>query len=68
MIRTPPAPTSAKLPPKNEWPAVWRAQVDKALGAAATELQHEDARRMGSALSAMQKKDTPEIEAPQRKR
>jgi hypothetical protein len=68
MIRTPPAPTSAKLPPKNEWRAAWRAHVDKALGPAATELQHEDARRMGSALASMQKKDVPEIKAPQRKR
>jgi hypothetical protein len=42
--------------------------VDKALGPGATELQHEDARRMGSALASMQKKDVPEIKAPQRKR
>jgi hypothetical protein len=55
MIRTPPAPSSTKLPAKNEWPAAWKSQVDKAL-AGATELQHEDARRMGSALAAMQKK------------
>ena len=68
MIRTPPAPTSTKLPATNEWPAGWKSQVDKALGPAATELQHEDARRMGSALAAMQKKDVPEIKAPQKKR
>ena len=68
MLRSPPAPSSAKLPAKNEWPAAWRAQVDKALGPTATELQYEDARRMGSALSAMQKKDAVEIKAPQRKR
>ena len=68
MIRAPPAPYSAKVPPKNEWPAAWRSQVDKALGPSATDLQHEDARRMGSALAAMQKKDVPEIKAPQRKR
>ena len=68
MIRTPPAPYSAKVPPKNEWPAAWKSQVDKALGPGTTDLQHEDARRMGSALSAMQKKDTVEIKAPQRKR
>jgi hypothetical protein len=68
MIRTPPAPSSAKVPSKNEWPAAWKSQVDKALGPAATELQHEDARRMANALSAMQKKDAVEIKAPQRKR
>jgi len=68
MLRSPPAPSSAKLPAKNEWPAAWKSQVDKALGPGATELQHEDARRMGSALSAMQKKDSVEIKAPQRKR
>jgi hypothetical protein len=42
--------------------------VDKALGPGATDLQHEDARRMASALTAMQKKDVPEIKAPQAKR
>jgi hypothetical protein len=68
MLRSPPAPSSTKLPDKNEWPAAWRSQVDKALGPGATDLQHEDARRMGSALVAMQKKDVPEIKAPQRKR
>ena len=68
MIRTPPAPTSTKLPATNEWPAAWKSQEDKALGPGATELQHEDARRMGSALASMQKKDVPEIKAPQRKR
>ena len=68
MLRSPPAPSSTKLPPKNEMPAAWKSQVDKALGPGATELQHEDARRMGSALAAMQKKDVPEIKAPQRKR
>ena len=68
MIRAPPAPYSAKVPPKNEWPAAWKSQVDKALGPGATDLQHEDARRMGSALASMQKKDVPEIKAPQRKR
>jgi hypothetical protein len=68
MIRTPPAPASAKLPAKNEWPAAWKSQVDKALGPRATELQHEDARRMGSALAAMRQKDAVEIKAPQRKR
>jgi hypothetical protein len=52
----------------NEWPAAWKSQVDKALGPGATDLQHEDARRMGSALVAMQTKDVPEIKAPQRKR
>ena len=68
MLRSPPAPSSAKLPPKNEWPAGWKSQVDKALGPGATELQHEDARRMGSVLAAMQKKDAVEIKAPQGKR
>jgi hypothetical protein len=68
MLQSPPAPTSTKLPPKNEWPAAWKGQVDKALGPGATDLQHEDARRMGSALASMMKKDVPEINAPQRKR
>jgi hypothetical protein len=68
MLPSPPAPSSTGLPPKNEWPAAWKAQVDKALGAGATDLQHEDSRRMASALVAMQKKDVPEIKAPQRKR
>ena len=67
MFRSP-APSSTRLPAKNEWPAAWKAQVDKALGPGATDLQHEDARRMGSTLAAMQKKDVPEIKAPQRKR
>jgi hypothetical protein len=61
MLQSPPAPTSAKLPPTNEWPAAWKSQADKALGPGATELQHEDARRMGSALSAMLKKDIPDL-------
>ena len=68
MLRSPPAPSSSGLPVKNEWPAAWKSQVDKALGPGATDLQHEDARRMGSALAGMQKKDVPEIKAPQRKR
>ena len=68
MLRSPPAPSSSGLPAKNEWPAAWKSQVDKALGPGATELQHEDARCMGSALASMQKKDVPEIKAPQRKR
>lgn len=68
MLRSPPAPSSSGLPAKNEWPAAWKSQVDKALGPSATDLQHEDARRMGSALASMQKKDVPEIKAPQRKR
>jgi hypothetical protein len=68
MLHFPPAPSSTKVPPKNEWPAAWKSQVDKALGPGAAELQHEDARRMGSALSAMLKKNTPEIKAPQGKR
>ena len=67
MIRTPPAPRSAKVPPRNEWPAAWKAQVDKALGPGATDLQHEDARRMASALAAMRQKDAVEIKAPKRK-
>ena len=68
MLSSPPAPSSSGLPAKNEWPAAWKAQVDKALGPGATDLQHEDARRMASALTAMQKKDVPEIKAPQTKR
>jgi hypothetical protein len=68
MLPSPPAPASAKLPPKKEWPAAWNSQVDKALGPGATELQHEDARRMGSALASMLKEDAVEIEAPQSKR
>mgnify|MGYP000126399305 CR=1 FL=1 len=68
MIRAPPAPYSAKVPPKNEWPAAWQSQVDKALGPGATDLQHEDARRMANALSGMKRKDAVEIKAPQRKR
>jgi len=68
MIRAPPAPYSAKVPPKNEWPAAWQSQVDKALGPSATDLQHEDARRMANALSGMKRKDAVEIKAPQRKR
>ena len=68
MLRSPPAPSSSGLPAKNEWPAAWKSQVDKALGPGATDLQHEDARRMGSTLAAMQKKDVPEIKAPQKKR
>ena len=68
MMRSPPAPSSSGLPAKNEWPAAWKSQVDKALGPGATDLQYEDARRMGSALASMQKKDVPEIKAPQRKR
>ena len=68
MLSSTPAPSSSGLPAKNEWPVAWKSQVDKALGPGATELQHEDARRMGSALAAMQKKDTVEIKAPQRKR
>jgi hypothetical protein len=68
MLCSPPAPSSSGLPAKNEWPAAWKAQVDKALGPGATDLQHEDARRMASALVVMQKKDVPEIKAPQRKR
>jgi hypothetical protein len=68
MLSSPPAPASTKLPPKNEWPAAWKTQVDKALGPGATDLQHEDARRMGSALASMQKKEAVEIKAPQRKR
>ena len=68
MLSSPPAPSSSGLPAKNEWPAAWKSQVDKALGPGATDLQHEDARRMGSALAAMVKKDVPEIKAPQRKR
>ena len=68
MLRSPPAPSSSGLPAKNEWPAAWKSQVDKALGPGATELQHEDARRMANALTSMQKKDVPEIKAPQRKR
>jgi hypothetical protein len=67
MFRSP-APSSTRLPAKNEWPAAWKAQVDKALGPGATDLQHADARRMGSTLAAMQKKDVPEIKAPQKKR
>jgi hypothetical protein len=67
MLRVPPAPASTKLPTRNEWPAAWKSQVDKALGPKATDLQREDARRMGSALAAMQKKDVVEIKAPQRK-
>jgi hypothetical protein len=68
MLPSPPAPRASGLPPKNEWPAAWKSQVDKALGPGATDLQHEDARRMASALVAMQKKDVLEIKAPQRKR
>ena len=68
MLPSPPAPRSSGLPAKNEWPAAWKSQVDKALGPGATDLQHEDARRMASALVAMQKKDVPEIKAPQTKR
>ena len=68
MLRSPPAPSSTGLPPKNEWPAAWKSQVDKALGPGATDLQHEDARRMASALTAMRKKDVLEIKAPQAKR
>ena len=68
MLRSPPAPSSSKLPAKNEWPAAWKSQVDKALGPGATDLQHEDARRMASMLVAMQKKDTVVIKATQRKR
>ena len=68
MLPSPPAPSSTGLPPTNEWPAAWKSQVDKALGPGATDLQHEDARRMASALVAMQTKDVPEIKAPQRKR
>jgi hypothetical protein len=68
MLSSPPAPYSSGLPPRNEWLAAWKAQVDKALGPGATDLQHEDARRMGSALAAMHKKDVPEIKAPQTKR
>ena len=68
MLHSPPAPSSAKLPPTNEWPAAWKSQVDKALGPGATELQHEDARRMANALSGMKRKDAVEIKAPQRKR
>jgi hypothetical protein len=68
MLRSPPAPASTKLPAKNEWPAAWKTQVDKALGPGATDLQHEDARRMGSALVSMQKKDVVEIKASQRQR
>ena len=67
MIRTPPAPRSTKVAARNEWPAAWKAQVDKALGPGASDLQHEDARRMGSALAAMRQKDVPEIKAPKRK-
>jgi hypothetical protein len=67
MLRAPPAPASTKLP-TSAWPAAWRAQVDKALGPAATDLQHEDARRMANTLSGMRRKDVPEIKAPQRKR
>jgi hypothetical protein len=68
MIRITPAPTSTKLPATNKWPAAWRGQVDKALGPGVTQLQHEDACRLGSALAEMQKKDAVEIKAPQRKR
>ena len=68
MLRSPSAPYSAKVPPRNEWPAAWKSQADKALGPGATDMQHEDAWRMGSALAGMQKKDVPEIKAPQRKR
>jgi hypothetical protein len=68
MLRSPPAPSGSGLPAKNEWPAAWKSQVDKALGPGATDLQHEDARRMGSTLAAMRKKDVPEIKAPQTKR
>ena len=68
MLRSPPAPSGSGLPAKNEWPAAWKSQVDKALGPGATDLQHEDARRMGSTLAAMQKKGVPEIKAPQKKR
>ena len=68
MLRSPPAPSSTTLPPTNEWPAVWKSQVDKALGPGATELQHEDARRMANALSGKKRKDAVEIKAPQRKR
>ena len=67
MLRSPPAPSSSGLPAKNEWPAAWKSQVDKALGPGATDLQHEDARRMGSALAAMRQKDAVEIKAPKRK-
>jgi hypothetical protein len=68
MLHSPPAPSSSKLPPTNEWPAAWKSQVDKALGPGATEVQHEDARRMANALSGMKRKDIVEIKAPQRKR
>ena len=68
MLHSPPAPYSSGLPATNEWPAAWKSQVDKALGPGATDLQHEDARRMASTLVAMQKKGTVEIKAPQRKR
>jgi hypothetical protein len=68
MIRTPPAPSSAKLPAPNDWPAAWRSQVEKALGPAASERQMEDARRMANALTQMQKKEVPEIKAPSGKR
>jgi hypothetical protein len=68
MLQSPPAPSSIKLPVKNEWPPAWKTQVDKALGAGATELQHADARRMGSALAGMLKKEVPEIKAPLKKR
>jgi hypothetical protein len=67
MLRSP-APYSDRVPPANEWPAAWKSQVDKALGPGATDRQYEDARRMGSALAGMQKKDVPEIKADQRKR
>ena len=68
MLRSPPAPSSSGLPAKNEWPAAWKSQVDKALGPGATDLQHVDPRRMGSALASMQQKAAVEIKAPQRKR
>ena len=66
MIRTPRSPSSDKVPAPNEWPAAWKAQVDKAL-VGATARQHEEARRMGSALVAMRQKEVPEIKAPRKR-
>ena len=62
-----PTPHSSKPAPV-EWPAAWKAHVEKSLGPAAGAREMEEARRMANALVHAQSKPLPEIKAYAAKR
>ena len=60
MFRAPVAPSTAR-PGPFEWPERWKQQVEKSIGPGAGAREIAEAKRMGSALVHMQKKDLPSI-------